>query len=300
MSTLDHRGPLTPSGNLARRKRVDFAMRATATAAAALAVLVLAIVVGSVLINGASSLSWTFITTGPPLFPSPTGPIGGIAPELIGTLLIVAFATAMAVPFGVLTAIFLSEFAKPRVGRPIRLALDLLNGMPSIVTAVFVYGLIVAVHGNSGIAASVALAIIMLPLIARATQEVLRLVPQSQRDAAAALGISKWRTTLGVVLPSAIGGILTGTVLAVARGAGETAPVLLLSSLYGSGSSVRLNMFSNAMPNIPVQIFQFSQQATPTAHAAAWGAALILMAMILIASLSARYLHARSRRKMFR
>jgi phosphate transport system permease protein len=300
MAAFDHSGPLTPSGNLARRKRVDLVMRGAATGAAALAVIVLGIVVGSVIVEGGSSLSIGFLTKSPPLFPSPTGPIGGIAPEIIGTLLIVAFATAMALPLGVLTAIFLSEFAKPRTGRPIRLALDLLNGMPSIVVAVFIFGLIVLVHGDSGIAASIALAIIMLPLIARAAQEVLRLVPQAQRDAAAALGISRWRTTVGVVLPSALGGILTGTVLAVARAAGETAPVLLISSLYGSGSTVELNPFHGAMPNIPVQIFTLSEQGTPSTKAAAWGAALVLMAMILIASLSARYLHARSRRKMFR
>jgi phosphate transport system permease protein len=300
MASFDYSGPLTPSGNLRRRQRVDLFMRAGATAAAAFAVIVLGIVVVSVVIKGASSLSLNFITGSPPLFPSPTGPIGGIAPMIVGTLLIVAFATAIALPLGVLTAIFLSEFAKARTAWPIRLALDLLNGLPSIVIGVFVYGLIVIVYGESGIAGSIALSIIMLPLIARATQEVLRLVPDSQRDAAAALGISKWRTTVGVVLPSALGGILTGAVLAVARAAGETAPILLVSSLYGTGSSVQLNMFHNAMPNIPVQIFSLSEQSSSSAHAAAWGAALVLMAMILIASITARYFHSRSRRKMFR
>ena len=300
MDAFDYSGPLTPSGNLRRRQRVDLFMRAGATAAAGFAVIVLGIVVFSVVIKGASALSWHFLTSSPPLFLAPNGPVPGIAPMIVGTLLIVAFATVIAVPVGVLTAIFLSEFAKPRTAWPIRLALDLLNGLPSIVIGVFIYGLIVIPYGQSGIAGSIALSIIMLPLIARAAQEVLRLVPQSQRDAAAALGISKWRTTVGVVLPSALGGIITGTVLAVARAAGETAPVLLVCSLFGSGSSVQLNMFHTAMPNIPVQIFTLSEAASANGHAAAWGAALVLMGMILIASLSARYLHARSRRKMFR
>ena len=136
-----------------------------------------------------------------------------------------------------LIAIYLTEFSTPRTAYPIRLALDLLNGLPSIVIGVFVYGLLVLGSGQKGYAASIALAIIMVPLIARATQEVLRLVPQSQRDAAHALGMSKWRTTLGVVLPACISGIITGTVLAVARAAGETAPLLLLSSLYDPGTT---------------------------------------------------------------
>ena len=136
----------------------------------------------------------------------------------------VAVATAIALPFGLLIAVYLTEFASPRVAGSIRLALDLLYGLPSIVIALFLYGLLVVGHGQAGVYVSFALAIIMTPLIARTTSESLLLVPKELRDASHALGISRWRTTVGIVIPGAIGGILTGTMLAVARAAGETAP----------------------------------------------------------------------------
>lgn len=295
MSTLEGSHPLAPSGNLRRRQRVDMIMRGSATAAAMLAVAVLLIVIYSVASKGASQLSLGFLTKAPPV----DGPGGGIAPEIVGSLLIVGLATAFAVPIGVLVAIFLSEFSRPRLAFVIRLALDLLNGLPSIVIGVFVFGLLVVGHGQTGFAASFALAIIMIPLIARATLEVLRLVPQAQRDASHALGISRWRTTLGIVMPACISGILTGAVLAVARAAGETAPLILVSSLFSSNAGTTLNLFGIAVPNIPVEIFNQSEAADPADHARAWGAALVLMALILIASLTARALLARSRRKMY-
>ena len=288
--------PLGPSGNLRRRQRVDRAMRWAATAAAMLAVGVLVVVIASVASEGASSLSPSFLTKAPPI----DGPGGGIAPEIVGTLLIVAFATAFAVPIGVLIAIFLSEFASPRWGYPIRLALDLLNGLPSIVIGVFVFGLLVYGGPQFGLAGSIALAIIMVPLIARATEEVLRLVPQSQRDAAHALGISRWRTTLGIVLPACLSGIITGTVLAIARAAGETAPLILTSSLFTPNQGTTLNIFGLPLPNIPMEIFSESEANLPADRARAWGAALVLVAMILIVSATARILLARSRRKMYR
>jgi phosphate transport system permease protein len=242
--------PFAPSGNLKRRKRVDLVMRASATFAALLAVAVLVAVIAAIAKNGISAINLDFFTKAPPVF---FGTGGGILPEIVGTGIIVGLATAFALPIGVLSAIFLTEFATPRWAYPIRLALDLLNGLPSIVVGVFVYGLLVLGSGQKGYAASIALAIIMVPLIARATQEVLRLVPQSQRDASAALGMSKWRTTFGVVLPACLSGILTGTVLAVARAAGETAPLLLLSSFYNPNQPVTFNLFGRAIPNIPME-----------------------------------------------
>lgn len=296
-TTVETGNPLGPSGNLRRRQAVDRFMRGSATAAAVLAVGVLVIVVYSIAVQGGSQLSFGFLTKAPPLVGLPGG---GIAPEIVGTFLIVALATAFALPLGVLIAIFLSEFSSPRTAYPIRLALDLLNGLPSIVIGVFAYGLIVYGGPQVAWAGSFALAIIMIPLIARATLEVLRLVPQAQRDAAHALGISRWRTTLGIVLPSCLSGILTGTVLAVARAAGETAPLLLVSSIYNPNQGTTLNIFGAPLPNIPIEIFTESEQATPADHARAWGAALVLMAMILIANLGARAMLARSRRKMYR
>jgi len=293
---LEGANPLGPSGNLPRRKRVDRAMRASATAAALLAVAVLIIVIASIVGKGASALSLDFFTKAPPV----DGPGGGILPEIVGTGLIVGFATAFALPIGVLIALFLNEFASPRLAYPIRLALDLLNGLPSIVIAVFVYGLLVIGSGQKGVDGSIALAIIMVPLIARSTQEVLRLVPQSQRDAALALGMSRWRTTLGIVLPACLSGIITGAVLAIARAAGETAPLLLLSSFFTPNQGVTANIFGQAIPNIPMEIFTQLDAANPADHARAWGAALVLVALILLVSVTARVLLARSRRKLQR
>jgi phosphate transport system permease protein len=292
---LDSTNPFAPSGNLRRRKRVDLVMRGLATLSALLAVGVLVAVIVAIASRGIGVISLDFFTKAPPTFFG----TGGILPEIVGTLLIVGLATCFAVPIGVLTAIFETEFASPRVAYPIRLALDLLNGLPSIVVAVFVYGLLVLGSAQKGYAASVALAIIMIPLIARATEEVLLLVPQSQRDASAALGMSKWRTTVGVVLPACLSGIVTGVVLAVARAAGETAPVLLLSSFYNPNQPVTANLFGQAIPNIPMEIYTDSQSAVPAAQARGWGAALVLVTMILIVSLAARYALARQRRRLY-
>jgi phosphate transport system permease protein len=295
MSVVDPSTPLTVStGNLARRRRVDRAMRGSSMLAAAIAVAILAIVVISVASQGLSQISWAFLTKDPTQTLSGTG--GGIASAIVGTAAIVAVATAMALPVGVLIAIFLTEFSTPRTARPVRLALDLLNGLPSIVIAVFVFGLLVSGSGQTGFAASFALMIIMIPLIARTTSEMLLLVPRELRDASYALGISRWRTILGIVMPSTLGGVLTGVVLAVARAAGETAPVLLLSSIYANGTTV--NVFGVAVPNIPMEIFTLSQSGVPSDHARAWGAALVLIFFILVGNLSARAMLARQRRKL--
>ena len=292
---IDFTTPLTASGNLRRRRVVNLLAESAATIAAVAAVAVLGIVVAGVVSRGVHAISLDFLTKDPPLF---GGPSGGIAPAIVGTALIVGIATAIAMPTGVLVAIFLTEFAGPRAGRFIRLALDVLNGLPSIVIGLFVFGLLVAGRHQSGIAGSLALAIIMVPLIARASQEMLLLVPQHLREAADALGVSRWRSIVGVVLPAALGGIVTGTVLAVARAAGETAPVLIVCSIFGN--QVTMDFFGKAIPNIPVSIFTLSQAADASAFTRAWGAALVLLTFILLANIGARALLARSRRKMTR
>jgi phosphate transport system permease protein len=292
---LDSTNPFAPSGNLVRRKRVDLMMRGFATLAALLAVGVLVAVLAAIASHGISAISLDFFTKAPPTFFG----TGGILPEIVGTLLLVGLATCFAVPIGVLVAIFQSEFASARVAYPIRLSLDVLNGLPSIVIAVFVYGLLVLGSGQKGYAASVALAIIMVPLIARATYEVLQLVPQAQRDASSALGVSKWRTTVGIVLPACLSGIVTGAVLAIARGAGETAPMLLLSANYNPNQPVTGNLFGQPIPNIPMEIYNDSASALPSAQARGWGAALVLVTMILVVSLIARFVLARQRRKLY-
>jgi phosphate transport system permease protein len=275
-----------------RRRIVNRMMEVIATVAAFVAVALLAIVVVSVAKRGAGAISWDFFTKPQALFGQPGG---GIANAIVGTVLLVLMAAAMALPVGVLTAIYLAEFAPRGVAVPIQVVIDVLAGLPTIVIGIFVYALLVIGHTQSGIAGAFALAIIMLPLIARATQEVLLLVPSTLREASLALGVRRWRTVLGVILPSSVGGILTGTVLAVARAAGETAPLLFTSSIFAN--TVQTDV-TKPLPNIPVLIFTYSEQPDPALHEQAWAAALVLMAFVLVASLAAKALLARSRRKL--
>jgi phosphate transport system permease protein len=284
--SFDPTAPLTPSGNLRRRQLFSRVTEIAATAAAVTAVAVLAIVVYTVVSRGAKAINWDFIVQGAP---------AGIGPELVGTAIIVAIATAIATPIGVLTALYLTEYASRRSAHLIKLTLDLMNGIPSIIIGLFIFGLMVNHRKQSGVAASVALAIIMLPLIARGTQEVLLLVPNSQREAADALGVSRWRTVLTVILPAALGGILTATILSVARAAGETAPLIFATSVFDPGS-YSFNPFE-ALPNVPVRIYSLSEEANPEGFTEAWGLSLLLISFILFASLGARALLARSRRR---
>jgi phosphate transport system permease protein len=172
-----------------------------------------------------------------------------------------------------------------------------MNGLPTIVVGVFVYGLMVVGSGQSGFAGGVALSIVMLPLIARASQEVLRRVPGTLREAAEALGVSHWRTVIGVILPAAAGGIVTGTVLALARAAGETAPLILTTSIYAN--KVQLDP-SQALPNIPTTIFTLSESNDPAGFQRAWGASLLLLAFILIVNITARTIVARNKSSLTR
>jgi phosphate transport system permease protein len=291
---------LKATGRARQRLLTNRVAEATATAAALLAVAVLALLVWSVLSRGVHALTWSFFTKAPAIF-GQTG--GGIAPSLAGTLLLVLLATAMALPVGVLTAIFVSEFARPRVAGQVRLWLDVLNGFPSIVIGIFVFALLVKTrlpvvgvgHHQSAWAGGFALAIIMLPLVARSTMEVLALVPNHLREASYALGVSKWRTVLSIVLPSAAGGIVTGTTLAVARAAGETAPLLFTCSIAGGTLNWRP---SQAVNSIPVTILNYSEAPDPLLHEQAWAAAFVLIAFVLVTSLTARFLLERSRRKL--
>jgi phosphate transport system permease protein len=285
---------LRASGRTRRRKLVNYVMEALATVASLAAVAVLAIVIISVVQRGASALDWNFFTKTAATF-GQSG--GGVANALIGSLVIVAIATAMALPVGILIALYVSEFAPPRIADLARLVLDVLNGLPSIIIGIFVYGLLVLGSGQAAWKGSFALAIIMLPLVSRATQEVLALVPSTLREGALALGASRWRTVLGVVLPTSFGGILTGTVLAVARAAGETAPLLFTTAIAANAVS-----WDPRQPllTIPLDIFQLAESPDPADHARAWALALVLITFVLIASLTARALLLRSQRKLER
>lgn len=292
---FDPASPLVASGNLRRRLAVSRMIQGLATLSALIAVTALALVVYAVIARGAPALSLDFLTKDPPQ----GGSGGGIRSAIVGTALIVAAAAAIATPIGVLTAIYLVEFSRPgsRSGRALRLALDLMQGLPSVVIGLFAFGLLVAPEqSDSGFAGSVALAIIMLPLIARTSQEVLLLVPGTLREAADALGVDRWRSILTIVLPSALGGILTGTILAVARAAGETAPLLIVDGTFTPGLTFQI--FHHAVPNIPVLIFTAAEASDPGGFTRAWGAALVLLGLILVANVGARLFLSRQRARM--
>jgi phosphate transport system permease protein len=294
MSAVAPEISLRPSGGLRRRRIVNRVMEVVGWTSALLAVGVLIVVIVSVAVRAWPALSWDFFTKPP----APFGQAGGgISSAIVGSALIVGMATAIALPTGVLIAIFLTEFAPRRVAQPIQLVLDVLNGLPTIITGIFVYGLLVIGHQQSAYAGAVALSIVMLPLVARAAQETLLLVPSALREGSLALGVSRWRSVIGVILPTTLGGILTGAVLAVARAAGETAPLLFTCAIYNTAVSTDI---TKAMPNLPVLIFSYSEQPDPALHEQAWGAALVLMVFVLVASLSAKALLARSRRKLGR
>jgi phosphate transport system permease protein len=284
----DPTAPLTPSGNLRRRRVVSRIAEAAATGAAVVALAALALVLWTVVSRGAPAISFDFIFSGYP---------NGVGPMLLGTVVIALLATAIAMPIGVLVALFITEYSGARGAQALKLTLDLLNGLPSIILGLFAFVFIVEPQGKqTAFAGAVALAIIELPLIARGSQEVLQLVPKNLREASDALGVARWRTVLTVILPSALGGIVTSTVLAVARAAGETAPLILATSAFDP-KKFSVNPFE-ALPNIPTWIYKVSEEGNPNGYAEAWGMSLILVAIILVTSLGARALLARSKRKL--
>lgn len=283
----DPAAPLTPSGNLRRRRLVSRATELAATGAAVVAVGMLVWVIWTVVSRGASAISLDFIFTAYPT---------GVGPMLLGTIVIALVATAMAMPLGVLIALYISEYSGGRGARLLKLVLDLVNGLPSIILGLFVFELLVNKRGQTAFAGSVALAIIELPLIARGSQEVLQLVPKGLREASDALGVARWRSVLTVVLPTALGGIITSTILAVARAAGETAPLILATSVFDP-KTFSVNP-SEPLPNVPTWIYKLSEEGNPEGFTEAWGMSLVLVALILFASLGARALLARSKRKL--
>jgi phosphate transport system permease protein len=282
-----------PNDRLRRRRAVNRVMELVAWLAAVLAVVILGVVIFSVARRGASALSLDFLTKPQAPF-VPTAP-QGLANAFAGTFIIVGLAALMALPFGVLIAIYVNEFAPKGIRNVVTLTLDVLAGVPAIVIGIFVYGLLVVGHHQSGYAGAFALGVLMLPLVSRSTIEVLALVPDSLREAALGVGAPRWRTTVGVVLPQTIGGVLTGATLAVARVAGETAPLLLVCSLVAPGTHYNP---SQPLMTVPLAIYELSDSPEPADHARAWAAALVLILFILVVSVAARWLATRSRRKM--
>ena len=289
--TVDPYDITVKSNGLRRRRIVERVFGVLAIGSAVLACGILLVVLGTLVYKGFSSLSLDFFTKARPLF----GEEGGVADALVGSALIVGMAMLMAIPVSVLVAIYMSEYAGPRVSRGLKIVLDVLNGVPAIVVGIFVFGVLVVGHGQSAVYGAFALAILMLPMVARATQEILEIVPRSLRDASFALGVTKWRTTWNIILPAAIGGILTGVVIAVARVAGETAPLLFTTSIAANEISTDV---THALPTLPVTIFVFSESPDPGEQAAAWAAALVLIAFVLVMNVLAKLFAGRKRRQL--
>jgi len=252
----------------------------------------LGFVLVTVIAKGASIISWSFLTSGIPDNTAPAN-VGGMGPAVLGTIEITALATVMAVPLGILGAIYLNEYGGNHVlARLIGFFSDVMTGVPSIVMGLFIFSIWVLHFGFSGLAGAFALGCLMLPIVIRSTNEMLKLVPNSLREASYALGASKARVTITVVLPAAIGGIVSGALLAVARAAGETAP-LIFTILGGAPFSTNPNVFSGADNALPFQIFTNASSPYTGAQARGWGAALTLIAMAFILMIVARLVTAR-------
>ncbi len=217
-----------------------------------LVIIPLGFVLYTVIAKGASVISWSFLTSSIPVNVAPAN-VGGIGPAIVGTVEIVALATVMAVPLGVLAAVYLNEYGGNRLlARLIGFMADVMTGVPSIIMGLFIFSIWVLHFGYSGFAGALALGCLMLPIVIRSTDEMLKLVPNSLREGAYALGTTKARVTVTVVLPAAIGGIVSGALLAVARAAGETAPLLFTILTV---TTVNRNVFSGPNTSLPSQIF---------------------------------------------
>jgi phosphate transport system permease protein len=267
-----------------RRRAVDGVATGTMVLAALTALLALAFVLYYLLQKGAGIISWEFLSSNIPRNARVEG--GGIYPAIVGTLVITGGAAAMAIPLGVLGAIYLNEFGKQRrLARFIRFTADVMTGVPSIVMGLFIYTIwVTRFEDKSGLAGSFALACLMLPIVIRTTEEMLRLVPDELRQASQALGARTWVTTLTVVLPAALSGIISGAMLAVARAAGETAPLVFVAGIAFE-ANYKLTGQNTALP---VQIFGNASSPFPGAQARAWGAALTLVAIVFAFTLLSR------------
>jgi phosphate transport system permease protein len=271
------------------RKAVDRLASGLVWSAFALAMLPLVTLVWQVVENGAPALSVKFFTYS---MRNIVGEGGGIYHAIVGTVIVTAFATLISVPIGVLAAVYLVEYGEGRLtARVVTFLVDVMTGIPSIVAGLFAYALFVLFFGpgvRMGFGGSVALAVLMIPIVVRATEEMLKLVPDELREASLALGVPKWRTITKVVLPTSMAGIITGVTLAVARVAGETAPLLIIA---GKTDSENFNAFAERMATLPVYIYySYMQPGIPPefGRERAWGAALVLIAIVMLLNLVAR------------
>ncbi|HXL07302.1 MAG TPA: phosphate ABC transporter permease PstA [Gemmatimonadales bacterium] len=265
-----------------RRRIVSGAMTALVAVLSFVAVLALVLILGYLVAKGASSLDWSFFVKNP----VPAGQSGGgVANAIVGTVIIVGLAALIGLPIGIGTGLYLAEYGSGRLGWTVRFVADVLNGTPSIVVGIFAWTWLVRPMGHfSALAGSVALAVLMVPMLARTTEEMVRLVPHSLREAALALGYPRWRTSLRIIARTALAGILTGCLVGVARIAGETAPLLFtaLGNLNFTTSILQ------PMQTLSLQIFVYGTGPFDEWHRLAWAAALVLMGLVLLLALAAR------------
>lgn len=270
------------------RTAIDLALTILAFLLLGVALLPLFLVIGFVIVKGANRLNLELFTGS---IPAALQEGGGIAPAIVGTLIVVGIAAAISIPFGVLAAIYLSEFSSGRIARWIRFATNVLSGVPSIIVGIFAYGVIVLTTSTySAVAGGFALAILMLPIVVRTADESLQLVPQEVRWASVGVGSSDFQTVLQIVLPAAMGAIATGVTLAIARAAGETAPLIftaLFTQFWPRG-------IWEPVPTLSVLIYNFAGLPYENQQELAWAASLILVIMILLTSILARWVASKS------
>ncbi|HXG92067.1 MAG TPA: phosphate ABC transporter permease PstA [Blastocatellia bacterium] len=261
--------------SLKRRIFISRLMTALTSLCAAVVIVALIVILGHIAVTGVRELNLSFLINEP----KPVGESeSGIANAIVGSLILIATASVIALPVGILAGIYLAEFSATRLGAMIRFLIDTLVGVPSIVVGVFVWTVMVRPMGQfSALAGGVSLSIIMMPIVARTTEEMIRLVPQNMREAALALGAPVWRMSLGVVLRAAAGGVATGAMLAVARVAGETAPLLFTALSYNYMSMD----LTQPIASLTYQIYYYAGSPYEQWHAMAWAATLVLVGMIL-------------------
>jgi phosphate transport system permease protein len=263
---------------------MDHAASLVACACTVMLLLPLGLVFGYLLAQGASALDLDFFTQ----LPKPVGETGGgMANAIVGSATLVALACVLGLPIGILTGVYLAEHGRTPLGATVRFCADVLNGVPSIVIGIYAYTLVVLpMKGFSAYAGGIALGVIMLPIVARTTEEMIRLVPTSLREASLALGVPMWRTTISVVLRTARGGILTGIMLAIARVAGETAPLIFTAF----GNQFWQSGLRGPISSLPAQIYTYAISPFDDWHRQAWAGALVLTTLIAATSLSVRLL----------
>jgi phosphate transport system permease protein len=266
-----------------KRRMVNLLMTTLTAACAILATSILLIIIGYIAYQGISSISIEFLID----TPKPVGEGGGIGNAIVGSAIMTLLAASIGLPIGIAAGVYLAEFGKNWYGNLVRFVADTLIGVPSIIIGIFIYTMVVVPMGRqSGLAGGLALAIIMIPIVARTTEEMINLVPNSMREGALALGAPAWRVSWNIVLPAAASGIATGAMLAIARITGETAP-LLFTALNSRFYNVHLDQ---PMSSLTVQIYNYATGPFEVEHAMAWAATLLLVTLILVINIAVRFI----------